>query len=76
MSRKVFTAIRRTPGLAVTIGKACGITREAVYMWGVQGKKEVPAKHVLKVSKLTNLSPHDIRPDLYPKSLVAHGVKK
>jgi DNA-binding transcriptional regulator YdaS (Cro superfamily) len=62
----VLRAIRDNPGLATKIGEACGIGRSAVWMW-----RTVPPHHVLAVAKFMKLSPHDIRPDLYPRELLA-----
>lgn len=48
--------------LAVTrIAEATGISTAAVSQW-----KRVPERHVLAVSKITGIAPHDLRPDLYP----------
>jgi hypothetical protein len=46
-----------------------GIARTAPYDW-----KRVPAKRVLAISRITGLSPHELRPDLYPKRLL-DGMK-
>jgi DNA-binding transcriptional regulator YdaS (Cro superfamily) len=47
-------------GGASTLGPALGITRSAVSMW-----KNVPYDKVLDVERLTGVSRHRLRPDLY-----------
>ena len=42
------------------LGRALGITREAVSQWD-----SVPARRVLAVEKETGVSRHDLRPDIY-----------
>jgi len=45
---------------------ALSITPGAVSMW-----KEIPAARVGPVSQITGLSPHELRPDLFPAKAVA-----
>lgn len=70
MSRKV----RHTP-LAEAIDKAgslkaiaqpCGVTEQAVSQW-----EKVPPKHVLMVEKVSGVSRHLLRPDIYPDPATA-----
>ena len=67
MSRKVranaplVRAITKVKRLKV-IAEACGITEQAVCQW-----EKVPAEHVIKVERVSGVSRHDLRPDLYPK---------
>lgn len=42
------------------IAAACGLGRTAVVMW-----KRVPAAHVLTVERLTGISRHVLRPDVF-----------
>jgi DNA-binding transcriptional regulator YdaS (Cro superfamily) len=46
------------------IADALNIKRQAPYTW-----RRVPAEHVLAIAELTGMSPHEIRPDLYPAHL-------
>ncbi|HEY2212300.1 MAG TPA: YdaS family helix-turn-helix protein [Bradyrhizobium sp.] len=62
-SRFDIIKLIRKRGLGSPIAKACGIKRQAVCQW-----RQVPSKRVLIVSKITNIPPHRIRPDLYPSS--------
>jgi len=46
------------------VARRCGITRQAVMQW-----REVPARFVLLLADQSPLTPHEIRPDLYPHPL-------
>ena len=47
-------------GSRVRIAEALGITPGAISQW-----KNVPAEHVLTVEKITGISRHDLRPDVF-----------
>jgi DNA-binding transcriptional regulator YdaS (Cro superfamily) len=47
-------------GGLVKLAKELGITHVALYSW-----RRVPAHHVLKIEKLSGISRHDLRPDVY-----------
>lgn len=49
-------------GLRFKIARELGLNKAAVYQW-----RHVPADKVLKVERLTGISRHDLRPDLYPR---------
>lgn len=53
-------AIKRVGG--AKLAKALGLTRQAVYQWQL-----VPPQHVIEVEKLTGVSRHELRPDIYPE---------
>lgn len=55
----VMARIRSQPGWTARISGILGITRGAVAQW-----QRVPAAHVTKVSELTGIAPHELRPDL------------
>lgn len=59
--------IRAHPGLQAEIARALGITRGAVAKW-----KAIPPLRVLEIERLTGISKHDLRPDIYPPPLIAH----
>lgn len=48
-------------GLRFRIAKEIGVTPGAVYQW-----RRVPAERVLDVERITGISRHELRPDLYP----------
>jgi DNA-binding transcriptional regulator YdaS (Cro superfamily) len=49
-------------GGASGLGRALGITKNAVLQW-----ERVPSERVLSVERATGVSRHDLRPDLYPR---------
>lgn len=53
-------------GSAVRLASGLGITSQAVGQW-----KKVPAERVLDVERITGVSRHELRPDLYPPPIAA-----
>jgi len=49
-------------GGASALSRLMGITSQAIGQW-----RRVPAERVLQVERLTGVSRHDLRPDLYPR---------
>lgn len=49
-------------GEATRIGRELGITHSAVQQWLHKG---VPAERVLDVERITGISRHDLRPDVF-----------
>jgi hypothetical protein len=54
--------IKSERGLQTRIGKACGISRQAVDDW-----VRVPSTRVIIVAKILGIAPHVIRPDVFPR---------
>lgn len=52
---------RKKAGGNAGIGRGLGITSQAIGQW-----KRVPAERVLDVERITGVSRHELRPDLYP----------
>lgn len=48
-------------GARLRIARELGITHGAVYQW-----RRIPAERVLDVERITGVSRHVLRPDLYP----------
>lgn len=48
-------------GSAVKLAKLLGIRSQAISQW-----KRVPAERVLEVERVTGVSRHELRPDIYP----------
>lgn len=64
-------------GEATRIGRELGITHSAVQQWL---RKGVPAERVLDVERITGISRHELRPDVFgpasPAEILArHGAK-
>jgi DNA-binding transcriptional regulator YdaS (Cro superfamily) len=51
------------PGVRIRIARELGVTRSAVYQW-----TRVPVDRVLEVERITGVSRHVLRPDIYPVS--------
>jgi len=68
---------RNTGGLAMAISKAgdqsklarlLGVKPQHVQNW-LRRNKRVPAMRVLEIERATNVSRHDLRPDIYPREV-------
>ncbi|CAM6348398.1 MULTISPECIES: transcriptional regulator [Enterobacter] len=53
----------RSFGSASALSSAIGVSKMAVSLWRKNG---VPAERVLTIFRATGISPHELRPDLYP----------
>lgn len=53
-------------GSGVQLAKILGVTPMAVSYWKIRG---IPARHVLAIEAATEVSRHELRPDLYPDHL-------
>ena len=49
-------------GSVVELARGLGIKHPALFRW-----RQVPAERVLQIEKLTGISRHDMRPDIYPR---------
>lgn len=49
-------------GGVAKLAEKIGVTRAAVYNW-----RRVPAERVLEIERITGVSRHVLRPDLYPR---------
>lgn len=61
-----FTPLERAiqaAGSGKALAELMGVTPMAVSYWKVRG---VPARHALKIEKITGVSRHELRPDIYP----------
>ncbi|MGL3103526.1 transcriptional regulator [Enterobacter asburiae] len=50
-------------GSASTLGALIGVSKMAVSLWR---RKGIPAERVLPIYGVTGVTPHELRPDLYP----------
>ena len=56
------TAIR-SAGSASKLGAVLGISKMSVSLWKKNG---IPADRVIPIYNATSITPHELRPDLYP----------
>jgi len=67
-----FEALQQAVSLAggqSATARICKVSQTAVWKW-LQSGKRLPAEHVLPMSEATGVLPHELRPDIYPLSLV------
>ena len=51
-----------------SLGDLLETSQPRIWNW-INRDKKVPAEFVLKIEKLTGVSRHDLRPDLYPNDV-------
>ncbi|HFF8985351.1 transcriptional regulator [Serratia marcescens] len=56
----------RIAGNASKLAGQLGISSMAVSHWKNRYKGVIPSDHVLPIFNLTGVTPHELRPDLYP----------
>jgi DNA-binding transcriptional regulator YdaS (Cro superfamily) len=66
-ARAARAAIDQAGGLAA-LGRALGITPQAINNWKASG---IPADRVLDVERITGISRHELRPDVFGSAEVA-----
>ncbi|WP_341207258.1 YdaS family helix-turn-helix protein [uncultured Sphingomonas sp.] len=59
------SAVERAGGQSAT-ARILKVSQAAVWKWLDEGKV-LPAEHVLTLEAATNISRHDLRPDIYPR---------
>jgi DNA-binding transcriptional regulator YdaS (Cro superfamily) len=47
------------------LAKLCKVSYQAVQKWQATGRP--PAERVLEIERVTGISRHDLRPDIYPR---------
>ncbi|HWV19502.1 MAG TPA: Cro/CI family transcriptional regulator [Devosia sp.] len=66
---KIVEIAAEKAGGPIALAAALGIKHPALYSW-----KRVPAERVLQIEKLTGVSRHDLRPDVFgPAQAEAHS---
>ena len=56
---------------AADLARACGVNKSTVARW-----RRVPAERVLEVERVTGISRHEMRPDIYPPPVDGFGLDK
>lgn len=67
-----FEALQKAVSLAggqSATARICGVSQTAVWKW-LQSGKRLPAEHVLPMAAATGVPPYQLRPDIYPLSLM------
>jgi DNA-binding transcriptional regulator YdaS (Cro superfamily) len=52
-------------GSSKLLGEGIGVTAERVRMW--LHRDNLPAEYVIAIERITGVSRHELRPDIYPK---------
>jgi DNA-binding transcriptional regulator YdaS (Cro superfamily) len=60
-SEQALARVFEQPGMRAKIARALDITEQAVGQW-----TRVPVARVFKVSEITGVPPHELRPDVVP----------
>lgn len=68
MQAAVKEAIRLSGGIGA-VGRALGVTPQAVHKWIKGG---IPAERAVRLADLSGVALHDLRPDLFPPSITVH----
>lgn len=55
-------------GSASELARQLGITRAAIPQW-----KQIPVRRVLEIERITGISRHELRPDIYGPAPQARG---
>ncbi|MBF0035899.1 helix-turn-helix domain-containing protein [Citrobacter freundii] len=53
----------KSSGSAKNLAEKIGISKQAISLWHRAG---IPATRVLQIFSVTGVTPHELRPDLYP----------
>lgn len=67
-----FEALQKAVSIAggqSATARICKVSQTAVWKW-LQSGKRLPAEHVLPMSAATGVPAHQLRPDIYPLSLM------
>lgn len=62
MDKQLIREVAAKVGGVVALSRALGLSRAAVGLW-----QRVPPEHVLDVERLTGVSRHELRPDVFGK---------
>lgn len=63
-SREALLRAAAAFGGFAELGRQLGVTPQAVGNWHMRGR--VPAERVLEIERITGVSRHMLRPDIYP----------
>ena len=54
------------------MAEALGVSQPTIWRW-INQSKQLPAEYVIPVARLTGVSPHDLRDDIYPRDIMVDG---
>ncbi|UMB78842.1 helix-turn-helix domain-containing protein [Dickeya fangzhongdai] len=53
-------------GSATKLAETLGVSPMAISHWKKRHRGIIPSNHVLQIYQATGVTPHELRPDLYP----------
>lgn len=65
-SRDALKRACATAGSQLRLARSIGTTQSRVSYWLVKSRNGVSAEFVLPIERVTGVSRHELRPDLYP----------
>ncbi len=68
MDKKYLRRAVKKVGGQYAMAKALGISQPRVWNWIYRDVKAPSAEYVIPIEKLTGISRHDLRPDIYPSN--------
>ncbi|AWH46047.1 hypothetical protein C1924_15190 [Stenotrophomonas sp. ESTM1D_MKCIP4_1] len=60
----ILTAVEKTQGGQVALARILGVSPQQLNQW-VKASRPVPAKHALAIERVTGVSRHLLRPDVF-----------
>jgi len=63
---EALKAVRAAFPTEQAMADAFGVSQPTIWRW-LNQSKQMPAAHVLTAERLTGVSRHDLRPDIYPR---------
>lgn len=67
MSRDALLKACDDAGGQSALAERIGVRQSTFWHWLRKSKRGIPGEYVLKVERITGISRHDLRPDLYPR---------
>ena len=70
---EALMAARNTFSSEQAMADALGVSQPTIWRW-INQSKQLPAEYVIPVARLTGVSPHDLRDDIYPRDIMVDGT--
>lgn len=66
---EALKAVRAKFPTEQAMADALGVSQPTIWRW-LNQSKQIPAPHVLAAERLSGVSRHDLRPDIYPREVM------
>ena len=70
---EALMAVRNSFPSEQAMADALGVSQPTIWRW-VNQSKQMPAEYVIPAARLTGVSPHDLRDDIYPRDILVDGL--